>query len=403
MTRWTRQFSWGRRRQSFRAANSILTVHTHTHTQIQISYSSSAASDPSDPSNRGPKIMQQLRKKLSVHRRLEREQSWEFIGDRPASWPAPSTTLSTVPQSWSGTTTQSTTRLTAVDPPLCSSPPHTPTPTYMDPRRRVGPRAQAPPTPESRNAAYEGIFGRPSVTHHLTPPNQYGPRGNGGFGYSHSLRQPASTSSLAPSQVAAHYRQQYQQHHTQQSHQGYNYNNYNNHNNGYANYTHNQNYNPPQPLAPPSVHSRARSFAGTPQSGDIVPQPVLLPDPALERYTRQGMTPAQAYQAQVYSNDRQNHPRAEPPRGPPPHLEVLEVDTDGGHLDLDFNRGASTANGSHAPRDLDESDSELPWAANAGQRTRESFPTGPVALAEPPARFRALQLPSIRREELPRF
>ena len=301
-------------------------------------------------------------------RRLERQQSWEFIGDRPASWAAPST-MSAITQTWSSTTSESTTRLA-----LCSTPPQAPTPAEMDPRRRAGPRAQAPPPPESRNAAYENIFGRPSAAHHLAQSNQnqYGGRGNGGFGYSHSLRQPASTSSLAPSQVAAHYRQHHQQHQqqhqSQQIPQAYSYNNYNN---GYSNYTNNQNLIPQQQLAPPSVHSRARSFAGTPQSGDIVPQPAPPPDPTLEHFTRQGMTPAQAYQAQVYSNDRQNHPRAEPPRASLPRLEVLEVDTDGGVLDLDFNRGASNANGSHAQRDLDESDSELPWAGNAGQRTRE--------------------------------
>jgi hypothetical protein len=83
------------------------------------------------------------------------------------------------------------------------------------------------------------------------------------------------------------------------------------------------------------------------------------------------MTPAQAYQAQVYSNDRQSQPRADPLTASLPRLEVLEVDTDGGHLNLDFHRGPSNANGSHAPRDPDESDSELPWAGTAGQRTRE--------------------------------
>jgi len=62
-------------------------------------------------------------------------------------------------------------------------------------------------------------------------------------------------------------------------------------------------------LAPPSVHSRARSLASAPYATGAVPQRADdFPDPNLEALTRSGLTPAQAYQAQVYRNNPAGQP-----------------------------------------------------------------------------------------------
>ncbi|KAG8747762.1 RHO1 GDP-GTP exchange protein 2, partial [Ceratobasidium sp. 428] len=66
----------------------------------------------------------------------------------------------------------------------------------------------------------------------------------------------------------------------------------------------------PRPLAPPSSAPRPRSVAGGYiPPGIIAPRPLAEdgPDPAIDRLTQQGLTPAQAYQAHVY--------RREPPPG----------------------------------------------------------------------------------------
>ncbi|QRV74343.1 Rho guanine nucleotide exchange factor [Ceratobasidium sp. AG-Ba] len=76
-------------------------------------------------------------------------------------------------------------------------------------------------------------------------------------------------------------------------------------------------YHPQPPPPPPSFGPRAmapppaprpRSVAGGYPPGIIAPRPLPEdgPDPAIERLTQQGLTPAQAYQAQVY--------RREPPQ-----------------------------------------------------------------------------------------
>ncbi|KAG8679274.1 hypothetical protein FRC08_017086, partial [Ceratobasidium sp. 394] len=67
----------------------------------------------------------------------------------------------------------------------------------------------------------------------------------------------------------------------------------------------------PRPLAPPPA-PRPRSIAGGYPPGIIAPRPLPedTPDPAIDRLTQQGMTPAQAYQAHVYRRDP-----APPPAG----------------------------------------------------------------------------------------
>ena len=110
------------------------------------------------------------------------------------------------------------------------------------------------------------------------------------------------------------------------------------------------------------------SSAGT--VGLINPRPEEPPDPALEALTRSGLTPAQAYQAQVYSNSpvaAQRHSAyTRPPSSEfrssmnggvstPPRLGA-NIITDGGGLGIDFSGGPLSG------KDSDDEDSELPWA-----------------------------------------
>ncbi|PCH36385.1 CNH-domain-containing protein [Wolfiporia cocos MD-104 SS10] len=97
--------------------------------------------------------------------------------------------------------------------------------------------------------------------------------------------------------------------------------------------------------------SRARSIASTP--GVIAPQPEQPLDPSLEALTRAGLTPAQAYQAQVYMNSPMAH---YPPQPPPPDLPRLGVslETDDGRLGLDF--GANNGTPSEASTEGSSSD-----------------------------------------------
>ncbi|KAH9913549.1 CNH-domain-containing protein [Epithele typhae] len=186
-------------------------------------------------------------------------------------------------------------------------------------------RPMGPRRPDKRNAAYESIFGRPSATHHqLHPqdPGQYAP-GPSPLPYqppppqqqpypyypqhasppldrrtSHSsarnpslqYSQPAPTNnrqsyySAAPSvpQPPVPVSHGFQQHsYVQQQQQQQQQPRY-----GYA-----------TSLAPPSIASRARSIGSSP--GIIAPLPEESADPGLEHYTQAGMTPAQAYLAQV--------------------------------------------------------------------------------------------------------
>ncbi|KAH9951057.1 CNH-domain-containing protein [Amylocystis lapponica] len=247
--------------------------------------------------------------------------------------------------------------------------------------RPLGPRQ-----PDKRHAAYESIFGRPTVPHHqphappgyypeppqFVPPNAqqypYYPQQ-----YGAELDRRTSSASRAPSinypqqQLGpSAFRQSYYPppapQHPQPPPQGY------------PPFVQ-PNYAQSSSLAPPSVISRARSIGSSP--GVIAPQPEEPPDAGLEALTRAGLTPAQAYQAQVYLSSPMG-PRARthkassgdfrslPPSAP---LSVsssadlprlgMNLDADDGRLGLDFTAGSSTPSD---PGTGEDSASELPWA-----------------------------------------
>lgn len=200
--------------------------------------------------------------------------------------------------------------------------------------RPLGPRAQ----PDKRSAAYESIFGRPTATHHQPSPplpaNPYYYQGNGQAytqqpAYGAQLdRRTSHTSMRAPSINNYAHQQSFRQ-------PAYNYYQ------GYQN-----------TLAPPQVPGRARSIGAA--AGTIHPTPEEPPDPGLEALQQTGLTPAQAYQAQVYMNSpmhQQQTPQSQyapsssstPDRSTFPSQSDLalpqlglNIDTNGGKLDLDF-------------------------------------------------------------------
>jgi RHO1 GDP-GTP exchange protein 1/2 len=213
-----------------------------------------------------------------------------------------------------------------------------------------------------RAAAYEDIFGRPPAQHHRPanvspPPLQYSP--------SHVQRTPALNG-----QQHYQYQPAYQQHHHPQQ------------DGGRRSYTpsvssslntssYPQHYTPPhmyaQPpfrnqLAPPQEHPPARSVASA--QGIIVPQPEQPPDASLEALTRQGLTPAQAYQAQVYLNSpaaqqsnltlyRASSPAPDPSSSPAnvqshyidPEATMPRIDGEDGVLGIDFEGDSSQEGG----------------------------------------------------------
>jgi RHO1 GDP-GTP exchange protein 1/2 len=251
----------------------------------------------------------------------------------------------------------------------------------------MGPRSQ----PDRRNVAYESIFGRPSASHHLDqpPPNavQYGqpayhyPSTNGQHGVNLDRRM-SHASSIAPSaqmspQVAA---------------------------NPYASYyapqstPHHQPY-PPSAHAPsnytrvsttalsaPSIASRARSTGRSP--GTIAPLPEEPPDPSLEALTQAGLTPAQAYQAQIYMKSPMGQSqskvesspgdRRSAPNGLPQLPLALPVDD--GKLGLDFS-GDASGNG-HAEHNYQYQARSHPESVRSRTSLASSFapiPEQPVA------------------------
>lgn len=97
-------------------------------------------------------------------------------------------------------------------------------------------------------------------------------------------------------------------------------------------------------LAPPSNVARTRSIASSRHNpGIIAPRPEEPPDPALEALMQTGMTPAQAYQYQVYMNTPMGHGAGHTPYGGSavnvadgvPRVG-LNLDADDGRLGLDF-------------------------------------------------------------------
>ncbi|KAJ7289081.1 hypothetical protein C8J57DRAFT_1276544 [Mycena rebaudengoi] len=153
--------------------------------------------------------------------------------------------------------------------------------------RPLGPRQ---PPPDKRHAAYEDIFGRPSVVHqqHLAPQQPY-PR---------------------PQQHPPYdYRVQYQ----------------------------------PYPQQQPYPHPRSLN----PYPAN---QGVLVPTPDGPVAGSNGLTPAQAYQAQIYRGDNQSTPqfRSPPPQPQQPGPLSVTIEADEGRLGIDF--------------DQQDNGSELPWA-----------------------------------------
>ncbi|OCH85211.1 CNH-domain-containing protein [Obba rivulosa] len=239
-------------------------------------------------------------------------------------------------------------------------------------------RPMGPRQPDKRHAAYESIFGRPGVAHHqATPPpvrysqpiydqqhqyyaQQYGNQLDRRTSQA-STRPPSlqnsqhqvpynqpyypSTSTQPPSQPHPHYQQA-----------------------GYS-------YIPS--LAPPAPSSRTRSIGSA--SGVIAPHPPEPPDASLEALTRAGLTPAQAYQTQVYLSSSIGQKdsllyaeqakiaasNAAPARSDAlPRLGV-SIDADDGRLGIDFGGDGASEYGT------EESSSELPWARQQ-QRSKPS-------------------------------
>lgn len=216
----------------------------------------------------------------------------------------------------------------------------------------MGPRSQ----PEKRNVAYESIFGRPSASHHQStpPPVPYGQQpypyaaANGQYG-AQLDRRTSAASSIAPSinrspQVSPDlYRQPYA--HQPPPHQQQPY---------YPSPTAPSTYTYPSSanLSTPSSNSRARSVGPSP--GIIAPAPEEPPDPSLEALTQAGLTPAQAYQAQIYMKSpmgqsqsklegRPAHRNSAPNANGLPQLP-LDIQSDDGKLGIDF-LGDAVANG----------------------------------------------------------
>lgn len=250
--------------------------------------------------------------------------------------------------------------------------------------RPAGPRQP----PDKRNAAYESIFGRPGGMHHpstLPPQTNYGQYqnsyvGNGStsqqFPQRHPYQQqyyppqperptsytdyghpPLNTS--YPSQPQGLYGTPVQPNQPQYPHQNVQYP-----------YQSNQQTS----LSPPQTISRARSMNSVPYSSQPVRQ-AQETEPSLERPTRAGLTPAQAYQRQVYmagshqpsitTNRRSYHSPHNSISGTSAHSQNgtlpdspkvnLDLDTDG---DLGLNFNVDTGSPTTAT-----TSSELPWAS----------------------------------------
>lgn len=225
-------------------------------------------------------------------------------------------------------------------------------------------RPAGPRQPDKRNEAYESIFGRPSTTHHQAaagpyygqsapyhpPVNQFSPSYNY---YPQAIdRRTSHPSSLAPQPATYYHHTTYSQSPASQPHLAASHH-----------YQHHQRLsNRTQTLALPSLHARAPSVVSAPITSAIIPpKPEDPPDSTLEALTKSGLTPAQAYQAQIY---RTNPP---PQNGSPscpsddlPRLGLIDPDI--GCLTIDFGDKQTT----------DDVPSELPWA-HTSDHTRGSL------------------------------
>jgi hypothetical protein len=266
--------------------------------------------------------------------------------------------------------------------------------------RPLGPRS-----PDKRNEAYESIFGRPSATHHQGAPLQppfypqsvhqqqvdqpyHYPQQYQTTADKRSINSPPYNGSALPQQYQNHshpgpYQQSYHASHSSQSHIPHQ---------GYPTYAQPP-YGYSHSLAPPSVYSVARSANGVPYTSNIPPQQDEPPDASLEALTRKGLTPAQAYQAQVYMNNptgpqgprhrhtnsiesssnRQSHGGNSGKAPEPPRLG-LTIEQDDGSLGIDF----ISPGGSGSDHGEDDGSSELPWARKDRSRASPSFYQIPV-------------------------
>ena len=202
--------------------------------------------------------------------------------------------------------------------------------------RPLGPRQ-----PDKRYAAYEDIFGRPGASHHIPPSHQH---------YPYPDKRTSYSSQLSPPQHQQPYRHPYPQY--------------------------------PQHIPP--------SYTQSPHLGRAA-SALANPNSSRESLTPAGLTPAQAYQAQIFlenpaglqpdwnryhnapgPSDRSSHNGAPIHPMDPPRLGV-SLDHDDGRLGLDFvghpGNGSSTQ---PSPQDTDEGSSELPWirAESAGTRSQ---------------------------------
>ncbi|KAJ7587999.1 CNH-domain-containing protein [Mycena floridula] len=225
------------------------------------------------------------------------------------------------------------------------------------------------PRPDKRSAAYESIFGRPTASHHQSA--QYPQQIPQQYYYQQSpLQYPQQNidrrTSYAPSFASGQYPYQQQQQQQQPVYRQ----SYPQHQQiPPTNYP--QQYPPvsysSSSLAPPGS-SRARSIASNPNGvGIISPLPEEPPDPALQSLTQAGLTPAQAYQAQVYLNSPAgpqgsqyqlpNDGNQYPYNGGPsdPAQIRLSLHQNDGRLGLDFSGDPAGELGT-------DEDSELPWA-----------------------------------------
>ncbi|KAI0042292.1 CNH-domain-containing protein [Auriscalpium vulgare] len=231
--------------------------------------------------------------------------------------------------------------------------------------RPLGPRQ-----PDKRHEAYESIFGRPSPVHHQNPSPVNYASSQYLYPQQHSQNQQFSQysdrrSSYAPSYASsthqAHPAPAQSQFYAQPSQPPNSW--------AYSSYPYRQ-----QPYShTTATTSHASSVASNPHTqGIIAAPPDLSPDTSLESFTRDGLTPAQAYQAQVYLSSPMGQQNVQPGRpheydnGPPryqngasghpsngvPRLGV-NIDADNGRLGIDFAEGSS-------PSDTDDG-SELPW------------------------------------------
>ena len=251
--------------------------------------------------------------------------------------------------------------------------------------RPLGPRQP----PDKRNAAYESIFGRPGGMHHpstLPPQTNYGQYqnsyvGNGSASQQPPQRQPhqqpynppqqdrppsftdyghPALHTSYPSQPQRSHRTSVQSNQSQYPHQN-------------AQYPYQNNYQ--ASLSPPQTIGRARSMNSVPYSSQPIHQ-VQETDPSLEIHTRGGLTPAQAYQQQVYMaggrqpsttnpNRRSYHPShnsisgtsAHSQNGTLPDIPKVNLDL-GADGNLGLNFGVDTTSPMTAV-----SSSELPWVS----------------------------------------